>query len=116
MYSGLEDRNIYAGENVFYRYGHKAQERMASYATEHNGWISVPVNGGKYYAIGTSNGKFGEFANLFGTCYSVNRAGYAYAKAGTEKGDKLVEAINHMVENMRETNNARGADADDREE
>lgn len=108
-----DSRYINAGTNEIYRYGRKAVERVQACFEEHNGYISIPADGGRYWTLGTSEGKFGEFARLGNTCFSVNRGGYVYAKAGTDKGNALVEALKAMIEKMHELNNAR---FDDEEE
>lgn len=115
-------RYINAGENEIYRYGHKAVERLeACLQPNQAGWINLPVgyetfpiDYSKYWTIGTSNGKFGEYCRIGGTCFSVNKNGNAYAKAGTEKGDKLTAAIKAMVEEMKRlSKEAAGSDDED---
>lgn len=103
-----DNRYINAGTNEIYRYGRKAVEK-ATAMLEPNaaGYISIPADGGKYWTIGTSDGKYGEFAKFGETCFSVNRAGNVWAKAGTEKGEKLIAAIKSMINWMNETNAAR---------
>lgn len=101
-------RYINAGENEFYRWGHKAQELVKSYLEPNEkGFYSIPADGGKYYTIGTSTGKFGEFAKFGDTFLSVNNGGYVYAKAGTEKADAFVAMVNDMLNNMIKKNNER---------
>lgn len=101
-------RYINAGENEIHRYGKKAQERVKAFLEPNEkGFYSIPVDGGKYYTIGTSNGKFGEFCKINGTCFSVNGGGFAWAKVGSEKAEKFVEAINAMVEEMEKINMSR---------
>ena len=82
-------RYINAGENEIYRYGKKAVEKASAFLEERNGYYSFPVDGGKYWTIGTSNGKYGEFMKFGDVIFSVNKGGFAYAKAGTEKGEKF---------------------------
>lgn len=95
-------RYINAGTNEVYRWGHKAQERALSFTKPNEkGYISTPVDMGKYWTIGTSNGKYGEFCKFGDTIFSVNSWGFAYAKAGTDKGDKLVKGIEDMVAYMK---------------
>lgn len=103
-----DSRYINAGTNEIYRYGRKAQEKAYAF-TEPNeeGFYSFPVDGGKYWTIGTSTGKYGEFAKINDTIFSVNSAGFMYAKAGTDKAEKFVEAITGMVDRMQEMNAAR---------
>lgn len=93
-------RYFNAGDNEIHRWGHKAVDKVLSWVNPKNGWVSIPVNGGKYWTIGTSEGKYGEFCNINGTLYSVNRGGFAYAKADTEKGQKLTAAIKAMAKAM----------------
>lgn len=101
-------RYINAGENEIYRYGRKAVAMVESYLEPNErGYYSFPVDGNKYYTIGTSNGKYGEFCKVNGTIFSVNKGGYMYAKAGTEKGDKFVEALKSIIAEMHRINMAR---------
>lgn len=101
-------RYINAGTNEFYRYGKKTVEKLLAYTVPNAaGYISVPANGEKYWTFGTSVGKFGEFAKIGGTCFSVNKAGYVYAKAGTEKGNLLIAGIKALVATMIEKNASR---------
>lgn len=94
-------RFINAGENEFYRYGKKAQERVRSaMKPNERGYYSIIADGGKYWTIGTSKGKFGEFAKFKGTFFSVNNGGYVYAKVDTEKGDMFIEMLKTMLKNM----------------
>lgn len=94
-------RYINAGTNEIYRWGKKAIEKasLALVANE-KGFYSIPVDGGKYWTLGTSNGKFGEFCKIGETIFSVNKGGFAYAKEGTDKGDAFVKAINAMINEM----------------
>lgn len=106
MFNGV--RNVYAGTVEIYRYGKKAVERAeACLEANEKGFISIPVDGGKYWAIGTSEGKYGEYMKAGDTFISVNRGGYAWAKEGTEKAAKLVEFINAMIRQMNQINNDR---------
>lgn len=99
---------VNAGENDIHRYGRKAQERAKMFLEPNEaGYYSIPVDGEKYYTIGTSAGKYGEFCKMNGTIFSVNSMGNAYAKAGTEKGEKFVEAIKVMIAKMEEINRER---------
>lgn len=96
-------RYINAGENEFYRWGRKARERAAIALTPNEkGYYSIPADGGKYWTFGTSNGKYGEFARWNDTCFSVNRGGFLWAKAGTPKAEKFVEMVNELIEMMKE--------------
>ena len=108
-----DNRYINAGTNEFYRYGHKAVERVAAALKPNKaGYYSIPADGGNWYTIGTSNGKYGEFAKFGDTIFSVNSVGNVYAKAGTEKGQKFVEAIQGMINAMNERNAARAIEED----
>lgn len=103
-----DNRYINAGENEIYRYGHKAVERVESYLVPNSkGFYSFPVDGGKYWSIGTSNSKYGEFVKISETIFSVNRGGFMYAKEGTEKAEAFVKALNAMIDEMNRLNAAR---------
>ncbi len=103
-----DSRYINAGTNEFYRFGKKAQNYIeAALEANENGFYSIATDGGKYWTIGTSEGKFGEFCKIGETIFSVNRGGYAYAKEGTEKGDAFVKAINGLLNQMKKTNEER---------
>lgn len=107
-------RYINAGENEIYRYGHKAVERVQSFLTPNeNGYYSFPVDGGKYWTMGTSTGKYGEFMRYGETIFSVNNGGFAYAKAGTEKADKFVDFLNAIINEMNRLNAARVNDLEE---
>jgi hypothetical protein len=94
-------RYINAGTNEFYRWGRKAIEKARAFMTPNeNGYYSIPTDGGKYWTFGTSEGKYGEFIKWKDTFFSVNKGGFAYAKAGTEKGDKFVEMIQALIQAM----------------
>lgn len=110
-------RYINAGENEIYRYGHKAVERVQSFLNPNeNGYYSFPVDGGKYWTMGTSEGKYGEFMKFRETIFSVNKGGYAYAKAGTDKAEKFVEFLNSIIAEMNRLNAERVANITDEEE
>lgn len=114
-------RYINAGTNEIYRYGKKAVAKVkAFFEPNDKGFYSFPVDGDRYWAIGTSKGKFGEFAKYGDTFFSVNSAGFMWAKAGTEKGEKFVEFINALVDEMNKINEERARylvdDMDDDEE
>lgn len=99
-------RFINAGTNEFYRWGKKAQSKVASFLEPNeNGFYSMPADGGDYYAIGTSEGKYGEFAKFKDTFLSVNKAGYVWAKVGTDKANAFVEMVNMLLSNMKEKAN-----------
>ena len=100
MYKDL--RFINAGQNEFYRWGKKAQEKVASCLTPNEaGFYSIPTDGGKYWTFGTSEGKFGEFAKFGETFFSVNKGGYIWAKEGTSKGEAFVLMINSLLDDMK---------------
>lgn len=113
MYKALESKYINAGENVFYRYGHKAQAKLAAHLEPNsNGFYSIPADGGKYWSFGTSDGKFGEYAKFDGNFLSVNKMGNIWAKVGTEKADIFVRMVNGMIEAMKDRDAQRIADLD----
>lgn len=93
-------RYINAGENEYYRWGKKTQSYIKSAMTAQNGYYSIMADGGKYWTIGTSEGKFGEFAKYKDTFFSVNKGGYVYAKEGTEKGNAFLEMLKEMLTEM----------------
>lgn len=98
-----DNRYINAGQNEIYRYGHKAVEKVqACLIPNKNGYYSIPVDCGKYWTIGTSEGKYGEYAKVNDTFFSVNKGGYMYAKADSDKGVKFVEALKDMIDEMKE--------------
>jgi hypothetical protein len=104
-------RYINAGENEIYRWGHKAREKVESFLEPNeNGFFAIPVDGGNYWTIGTSKGKYGEFAKFDETLFSVNDAGFAWAKAGTEKADVFVKMIKRMIEDMHTLASAKNID------
>ena len=109
-------RYINSGENEIYRYGKKAVEKASSFLSSRNGYYSFTVDGGKYWTIGTSNGRYGEFMRFGDTIFSVNKGGFAYAKAGTEKGNKFVEFINSMINEMNRLNEERTKTLEEKEE
>ena len=111
-----DGRYINAGTNEFYRYGKKAQEKVAKCLEQNeNGFYSIPADGGKYWTIGTSEGKFGEFAKYDGTFLSVNKAGCVWAKVGSDKEEAFKAMINQLLDDMIKKNNER-ADEDEEEE
>ena len=96
-----DGRYINAGQNEIYRYGHKAVEKVEAHMSANEaGFISIPADGGKYWTIGTSEGKYGEFARIGDTCFSVNKAGNVWAKEGTEKAELLLQCMRAMISNM----------------
>lgn len=97
----LDGKVVRAGTNEVYRWGHKAQDKISAYLEANEaGYISCPVCGGKYWSIGTSEGKYGEYARFGDTFFSVNSRGYVYAKSGTDKGDALKQALEGMLSYM----------------
>lgn len=112
-----DNRYINAGTTEVYRYGRKAVEK-AQKALKANeaGFFSIPADGGKYWTIGTSEGKYGEYAKIGDTFFSVNKSGYMWAKAGTEKGDAFVKAVEAMIDYMNKLNAERVQAFDDNEE
>lgn len=108
-----DNRYINAGENEIYRYGHKAVEKVqACLEPNENGYYSIAVDGGKYWTLGTSTGKFGEFMRSNDVIFSVNKAGYAYAKADTEKANQFVAFLNSMINEMNRLNQERTREED----
>lgn len=109
-----DERYINAGTNEVYRFGKKALEKAAAALIENAaGYYSIPTDGGNYWTIGTSNGKYGEYAKVNGVCFSVNKAGNMYAKAGTEKGEAFIKAVNSLIDKMHEMNGERTKANDD---
>ena len=101
-------RYINAGTNEIYRYGHKAIEKVSLALTPNDkGFYSIPADGGRYWTIGTSEGKYGEFAKFGDKFLSVNKGGFVWAKVGTEKADIFVSMINQMIADMKAANTAR---------
>lgn len=110
-------RYINAGENEIYRYGRKAVARVeACLIPNDKGYYSIAADGGKYWTIGTSEGKYGEFAKHKDTLFSVNSGGFVYAKQGTDKGDKFVEFLQDLIKEMHRLNDARFEHSDEEEE
>ena len=94
-------RYINAGTIEVYRWGHKAQDKVRECMQPNSeGYYSIPVDGGRYWTIGTSEGQYGEYVKYNGGYLSVNRGGYAYAKAGTPKADIFMDLCNGMLEYM----------------
>lgn len=94
-------RYINAGENEFYRWGRKAQDKVKRYLTPNdNGFYSIPADGGKYWTIGTSTGRYGEFACFKGEYLSVNSIGRVWAKVGTDKERIFLAMVNDMLARM----------------
>ena len=89
----------------------KARAKVEACKIAHNGFFSILADGDRYWTIGTSNGKYGEFAKYDDTFFSVNSYGFAYAKEGTEKGVKFLEMLDSMIEKMNELAAAQSAAA-----
>lgn len=103
----IDGKRLYAGQNEFYKYGRKAQEALMSALNPNaQGFYNIPTCT-KYFAFGTSEGKYGDYAKWNGVFFSVNKGGYIYAKAGTEKGQAFVEMIEALLNEMCKTNEAR---------
>lgn len=106
MFKG--ERYINAGEIEFYKYGKKAQERLAKALTPNGaGFYNIPANGGEYWTIGTSEGKFGEYAKFDGKFLPVNSYGNVWAKVGTEKAETFVAMVTSMLKSMEGANENR---------
>ena len=75
-----------------------------------NGYLSIAADGGDYWTFGTSDGKYGEYAKFGDTFFSVNKAGLIWAKAGSEKGDKFIEAMKALLNLMASKNAERSND------
>lgn len=91
-----------AGENAFHRWGKEARARLEAYLVPNEkGYYSIPVDGGKYWTIGTSIGQYGEFAKYKNTFFSVNSWGCIYAKEGTEKAEIFVNMIKDLINQMK---------------
>lgn len=101
-----DHRYINAGTNEFYRWGHKAVEKATAALTPNEkGYFTIPADGGAYWTFGTSDGKYGEYAKIGDTYFSVNSWGNIYAKADTDKGDKFVSAISAFIQAMKDKHN-----------
>lgn len=66
------------------------------------GFYSIIADGEKYWTIGTSEGKYGEFAKFKGEFLSVNKAGYVWAKVGTDKERIFLAMCEDMLKNMQD--------------
>lgn len=98
---------MYAGVNEFYKYGKEAQKKVTDRLIPVNGYYTIEADGGKYWAFGTSVGKFGEYAKYGDTFFSVNSRGLLWAKEGTEKGEKFVKMLNNLLKDMKKANEER---------
>ncbi len=103
---------LYAGRNEFYRWGKKAQSIVeACKKPNDNGFYNIPTST-NYFAFGTSDGKYGDYAKWNDTFFSVNKAGYIWAKVGTPKADDFLKMLDNLLNDMREM---RSGNADDEE-
>lgn len=94
-------RYINAGENEIYRWGTKAQYLVAnSLKPNERGFYSLKCDGGKYWTIGTSSGKYGEFAKYKSTYFKVS-SGYIYIHESNQKLSAFLEMINEMLSDMK---------------
>lgn len=92
---------VNAGRNEIHRWGRKAQEKVKTHLTPNeNGFYTIPADGGHYWTIGTSKGKYGEYARFGDVILSVNSAGNVWAKIGTPKADAFVKMIEGMLNSM----------------
>lgn len=93
---------VNAGTNEFYRWGKKAQAKLRScLIPNEQGFYTIPTET-KEWTIGTSEGKYGEFAKFGDTFISVNSRGNAWAKAGTPKAEVFIKMVNTLLKNMEE--------------
>lgn len=105
MYNGYEYIN--AGDNRIQKYGKKARSFVESHLEPNEkGFYSIPAES-KYMTIGTSEGRYGEYAKYRDTFLSVNRGGYVWAKVGTQKAEAFVEMLNEMLNKMKMYDEAR---------
>lgn len=100
-------RYINAGENEIYRWGRKAQY-LVSYSLKPNerGFYSIECDGGKYWTIGTSMGKYGEFAKYKDTYFKVTKCSpykdKIYIHESSKKLPVFLEMINEMLSDMQQ--------------
>ena len=95
------NRYVNAGTNEIHRWGRKAQEKIKTHLMPNdNGFYTIPADGGRYWTIGTSNGKFGEYARFGDVYLSVNKSGNVWAKVGTPKADAFVKMVEGMLNSM----------------
>lgn len=105
MYNGFEYIN--AGDNRIKKYGRKARSFVADHMTANEkGFYSIPCDS-KYLTIGTSEGRYGEYAKYEDTFISVNKGGYVWAKEGTAKADAFVEMLKAILKSMKRYDEAR---------
>ena len=58
-------------------------------------------------------GKYGEFAKFSTSFLSVNRAGFVWAKVGTEKEKIFIEMINQMITQMKKLKSGESYESDE---
>lgn len=111
MYKNYQYVN--AGENYFGRYGHEAQERLERHLTaDSRGWYCLPCDAGKWWTIGTSTGKYGEFARYRDTYFSV-KDGCIFVKQGSSKEAKYLEFVKGLLQAMKDERNKPVEDEDE---
>ncbi len=94
-------RYINAGTFEFYRWGGKARERAAASLTPNDqGFYSIECDGGNYWTIGTSEGKYGEYAKYKDTYFSVKECGYYSSRIYVHKDSPKLAAFIEMVKDM----------------
>ena len=99
---------INAGEIEINRYGHEAVEKIENAMQPNDkGFYSIATDGGKYWTIGTSKGKYGEFAKFGDDFLSVNAYGYMWAKVGTAKEVAFLNAMKFIIDEMNAMNEER---------
>lgn len=96
---------VKAGENYYYKWGREAREYLEARKTPNEaGYLSMPIET-KFYCIGTSEGKFGEFCKSnSGVIFSVNKGGFAYAKADGAKAEAFIAFIDEFLNAMKNEN------------
>lgn len=97
-----KDRNIKlpAGKYEFYRYGLSAQRYLQkSLIPNKLGFLSLKADS-KFWKIGTSLGKYGEFAKIDGSYFPINNGGYLYAKVGSDKEIEFRKVIKSLLSSM----------------
>ena len=116
-----EDLNMYkdyrfinAGTNEFYRWGEKAMHKIeGALKPSADGFLSIQCDGGDYWTIGTSDGKFGPYAKFNDTFFSVNRGGFAWVKVGSAKEEAFKAMILRLLSDMRRKHLEENVDACD---
>ena len=99
---------INAGEIEINRYGNKAVEKIENAMQPNDkGFYSIATDAGGYWTIGTSNGKYGEFAKFGNDILSVNAYGYMWAKVGTAKEVAFLNAMKFIIDEMNAKNEER---------